>query len=92
MLALLVSLLSFYSLLVIVRVVVEMVVSFAPSWRPSKYLAALFEVIFTVTDPPIKLARKIIPPLQLGYIRFDFSIIILMFFIFTLINILAGIG
>lgn len=43
------------------------------------------EVLFVVTDPPVKALRKVIPPLQLGGIALDVSIIVL----FLLLSILS---
>lgn len=69
--------LNIYSYLILARVIVEMIRSFSPGWRPSGIIAIVFEVIFTVTDPPINALRKIIPPLPLGGITLDMSIIVL---------------
>ena len=60
-------------LLLIARVVVEFIRSFSRDWRP-KGVTVVLEVIMTVTDPPVKLLRRIIPQLTIGAIRFDLSI------------------
>ena len=38
----------------------------------------ILEVIMTLTDPPVKLLRRIIPQLTIGAIRFDLSIMVLL--------------
>jgi YggT family protein len=38
----------------------------------------ILEVIMTVTDPPVKLLRRLIPQLTIGAIRFDLSIMVLL--------------
>lgn len=65
-------------LLLIARIVVEFVRSFSRDWRPSGVTVVIFEIIFTVTDPPVKLLRRIIPQLTVGAVRFDLSIMVLL--------------
>lgn len=65
-------------LLLIARVVVEFVRSFSRDWRPKGLMVVVLEVIMTVTDPPVKLLRRIIPQLTIGAVRFDLSIMVLL--------------
>jgi YggT family protein len=37
------------------------------------------EVVYTVTDPPLRALRKVIPPLTLGQLRLDLAFLVLMF-------------
>lgn len=71
-------LLYVYSLLVIARVVIEVTRQFARSWRPSGYAAMGIESVYVSTDPPVRLLRRLIPPLRLGGIALDLSILILL--------------
>ena len=57
---------------------------FAPQWRPKGLLASLFEVIYTLTDPPIKALRKVIPPLNLGGVSLDLAFIAVFILIYIL--------
>ena len=52
----------------------------------------VLEAIFTVTDPPVKLLRRIIPPLNLGGVRLDLSIMVLLFIVFILMRVVQGVG
>ena len=76
--------LFFFWLALVVRLVVEILRSFARKWRgPSSPLAAGgLEVAFLVTDPPVKLLRRLIPPVQLGAVSLDLSITLLFFVVF----------
>ena len=65
-------------LLLIARIVVEFVRSFSRDWRPSGATVVILEIILTVTDPPVKLLRRIIPQLTVGAVRFDLSIMVLL--------------
>ncbi len=65
-------------LLLIARVVIEFIRSFARDWRPKGGTVVVLEAILTVTDPPVKLLRRIIPQLTIGAVRFDLSIMVLL--------------
>ncbi|SHG61959.1 YggT family protein [Jatrophihabitans endophyticus] len=67
-----------YILLVLARVVVEWVRQFARSWRPAGTAAIGVELVYSATDPPIRLLRRLVPPLQLGTVSLDLSVIILL--------------
>jgi YggT family protein len=61
-----------------VRFVVDWVQVFARNWTPTGFLLVLLEAVYSVTDPPIKALRRVIPPLRLGQIAIDLSFIIVM--------------
>ncbi|MFB7879007.1 MULTISPECIES: YggT family protein [unclassified Nocardia] len=79
-------------LLLIGRVIVEFIRSFARDWRPTGVVVIILEVIFTITDPPVKLLRRLIPPVNLGGIRLDLSIMVLLFVVFILMSIVGRLG
>lgn len=79
-------------LLLISRVIVEFIRSFARDWHPSGIVAVVLEMIFTITDPPVKLLRRLIPPVSLGGIRLDLSIMVLLFIVFILLTIVSRLG
>ena len=67
------------------RIVVEMIASFSRSWTPKGVLAVVLEWLFTITDPPVKALRRLIPPLQMGGVALDVSVLVL----FVLLSILT---
>ncbi|MBF6330154.1 YggT family protein [Nocardia transvalensis] len=85
-------LLFLFWLLLISRVIVEFIRSFARDWHPRGAVAVILEVIFTITDPPVKLLRRLIPPVNLGGIRLDLSIMVLLFIVFILMTITNRLG
>nr|WP_228537860.1 YggT family protein [Nocardia sp. XZ_19_231] len=92
MFAVLYLVLFIFWLLLISRVIVEFIRSFARDWRPTGVVVIVLEVIFTVTDPPVKLLRRLIPPVNLGGIRLDLSIMVLLFLVFILMSIVGRLG
>lgn len=69
-------------LLLIARVVIEFIRSFSRDWRPKGAAVVILEIIMTLTDPPVKLLRRLIPQLTVGSIRFDLSIMVLLLVVF----------
>ncbi|HEU0190864.1 MAG TPA: YggT family protein [Mycobacterium sp.] len=65
-------------LLLIARIVIEFIRSFSRDWRPTGATVVILEVIMSVTDPPVKLLRRLIPPLTIGAVRLDLSIMVLL--------------
>ena len=70
-------------LLLIARIVVEFIRSFSRDWQPRGVTVVILETIMTVTDPPVKLLRRIIPQLTIGAVRLDFSIMVLLLLAFV---------
>jgi YggT family protein len=55
------------------RFIVDLVRSVNRSWRPQGVTLVIVEFIYMVTDPPVKFFRRILPPLSIGPIAFDFG-------------------
>jgi YggT family protein len=55
------------------RFVLDLVRTVRRDWRPEGAVLVLAEVAFTLTDPPIRFFRRIIPPLRLGAVALDFG-------------------
>lgn len=60
------------------RFILDLVQAFSESWRPRGAVLVLAEASFTVTDPPIKAVRRILPPLRVGAFALDFGFTIVM--------------
>ncbi len=67
-----------YIVLILARLVLDWTRQFARAWRPAGVAAIGFELVYAVTDPPIRLLRRLVPPLQLGTVSLDLSVIILL--------------
>jgi YggT family protein len=71
-------LLYLYILVVLARFVVEATRQFARSWRPVGVAAVGIELVYIATDPPVKLLRRLVPPLRIGAVSLDLSVMILL--------------
>lgn len=72
------ALLFSFLVLLIIRFVFDWVQVFARSWTPRGPLLVLLEVVYSITDPPIKALRRVIPPLRLGSVMLDLSFLIVL--------------
>jgi YggT family protein len=73
-----------YILVVLARFVVEATRQFARSWRPAGVAAVGIELVYIATDPPVRLLRRVIPPLRIGAVNLDLSVMILLLAILAL--------
>lgn len=81
------TILWLYWLVFIGRLVFDFVQVFARSWRPSGILLLIAEAIYTVTDPPLRLLRRVIPPLRIGGMQFDLAFLIVLIGLQILISV-----
>jgi YggT family protein len=75
---LLLLLLNLFFAALICRLVLDWIQVLAREWRPRGPLLLLAEGVYTVTDPPLKFLRRLIPPLSLGAIRLDLAFLVLL--------------
>jgi YggT family protein len=70
--------LGVFLIMLLVRLVVDVVQSFARAWRPRGIVLVCLEIVYTITDPPLKLFRSFIPPLRLGGIALDIPFLLVL--------------
>ncbi|HEV7627040.1 MAG TPA: YggT family protein [Streptomyces sp.] len=78
-----------FLLVLIFRLVMDYVFQFARSWQPGKAMVVVLEATYTVTDPPLKLLRRFIPPLRFGGVALDLSFFVLMIIVYILISVVS---
>ena len=71
--------------LLFVRLIVGWVMVFARDWRPSGLVAAVLEIAFSATDPPLRALRRVLPPLRLGSFSVDLAFIVVLIVTYALI-------
>ena len=72
------------------RFLLDLVRAFARRWRPTGFGLVLAEAVYAVTDPPVKLVRRVVPPLRIGAASLDFAWSIVMLAVIILISIVLG--
>lgn len=66
------------------RFVLDLATNFARGWRPRGLWLVLAEFVFTVTDPPIRVVRRLVPTIRVGGGGLDFSWSIVMLVVIVL--------
>ena len=77
-----------YFLVLIGRIVFDWIRIFAREWRPRGPVLLVAEPVYTLTEPPLRALRKVIPPLRLGGVSLDLSFMVLFFLVYLLLIIL----
>jgi YggT family protein len=61
-----------------IRFIVDWVQVFARSWEPRGLLLVLLEIVYSITDPPIKALGRVVKPIRIGNFALDLSFILVM--------------
>lgn len=81
-----------FMLFLLGRMILSFIMSFSRDWRPQGVMLVVTEAIFSITDPPIKLLRRVIPPVRLGHARLDIAFLVLFFGCSILYRVLFALG
>lgn len=60
------------------RLIVDWVRVLKRDFKPKGVVVMLIELIYTVTDPPLKVVRKVLPPIRLGNIMLDVAWLVVL--------------
>ncbi len=72
------TLLFLYFIVLIARLVFEWIQMFARDWRPTRPVLVVAEVVYSLTDPPLRALRKVMPPLRIGGVALDLAFLVLI--------------
>jgi YggT family protein len=76
-------------IVLIARIVLDYVQMLARDWRPSGPVLVLAELIYSLTDPPLRAVRRVLPPVRLGAVMLDLSPLVLFVVIYLLRSLVA---
>ncbi|ABD10799.1 hypothetical protein ThrDRAFT_01505 [Frankia casuarinae] len=76
--------LTVYLLLLIARWIIDLVLALSRSFRPTGPLVLVFEIVYTVTDPPLRFIRRFLPPLRVGSVALDLGFLLLFLVVIVL--------
>ncbi|MDY6051413.1 MAG: YggT family protein [Rothia sp. (in: high G+C Gram-positive bacteria)] len=65
-------------LVFMIRLVFDWVQMFARYWRPRGVALVVASLVYAITDPPMKAARHLIKPINLGGISLDVGFMVLL--------------
>lgn len=73
-----------YIIVLIVRMMLDWVAVLFPRWYPRGIIASIIDLVYRVTEPPLRWLRRYIPPIRMGAIAFDMSFVVLYFLLAVL--------
>lgn len=73
-------------MVLLARFVLGAVLQYGRRWQPSRGASAALESVWSVTDPPLKALRRVIPPLRIGNVSLDLASIVLLVILFVLME------
>lgn len=79
-----------FLLLLFGRFVMSWVLAYSRRWQPGRGAAATLESVWTVTDPPLKALRRVIPPLRIGSVSIDLAALVLLVMLFVLFAVVGS--
>jgi len=85
------TILWLYILVLLARFVFDLVQMFSREWTPKGPVLVVAEAVYTLTDPPLRALRRIIPPLRIGGVALDLSFIVLLILLQLMIAVLSSI-
>lgn len=74
----------------IIRLVFDWVQMFSRGWRPRGIVLVLAEAVYSVTDPPLRALRRVLPPLRLGAVSLDLAFTVLFLIVVVLLGVLPA--
>ncbi len=75
-----------FFLTLLARFVMGAVLQYGRRWQPGRSSSAALETVWSVTDPPLKALRRVIPPLRIGNVSLDLASLVLLVILFVLMN------
>jgi len=79
-----------FLILLVVRLVMDWVFMLARGFQPNRAVAIVLEVAYSITDPPIKAVRRVLPPLRIGSISLDLGFMVVFFVTYILLSVVSG--
>ena len=83
---------SLYMLVLVARMVISLVMAFSRGWRPRGAGAAVAEVIFMLTDPPIKAVGRVVKPIRVGQMAFDLGFLLVVLVVYLITSVAARVA
>jgi YggT family protein len=74
------------------RFILDLIRNFSRGWRPHGFGLIVSEVVFALTDPPIKLVRRVVPVIRIGGFALDFAWSIVMIVTLILLSVASALS
>ncbi len=85
------ALLGIFLLILIARMILSWIPVLVRDWEPHGPLLVLAEAIYSITDPPLRLLRKVLRPVRVGTMMLDLAFLGLWIIVIILQRINAAV-
>lgn len=82
--------LRLFIILLWARFILDWVMVLVRGFRPKGGFAVVVDLVFTITDPPIRMFRRILPPIRLGQVALDLGWFLTMIVCIILLSVIPG--
>ena len=79
-----------FLLFLIFRLIMEYVFLLARSYQPTGVVAIALELAYSITDPPLKALKRVLPPLRIGQVTLDLGFIVPFIVVRILMGVVGG--
>lgn len=69
---------SIFIWLLIGRVILDAVQTVSTQWRPRGFMLVIAEMVYSVTDAPVRWVRAIVPAIRVGPVMLDLGFLVLL--------------
>lgn len=80
-----------FLLVLIGRMILSWVPVLVRDWEPRGAMLVVAETIYTITDPPLRLLRKVLKPVRIGNMMLDLAFLALWLMILILMRVNAAV-
>lgn len=70
--------LRIYTYVLWARLILDWVRVLKRDFRPKGFFLILSELVYTLTDPPLRVVRKVLPPIRIGTIMLDVAWLVVL--------------
>lgn len=66
-----------YLVILTIRALLSLVPLFIRDWQPRGALLVVAELVYTLTDPPLRWLGRVVPPVRVGGLQLDLGFLLL---------------
>lgn len=83
------GLLWIFLLILFARMILSWIPVLVREWEPRGPMLVVAEIIYSITDPPLRVLRKVLPPVRVGNMMLDLAFIGLAILISILMRVVS---
>ncbi|MBM7800211.1 YggT family protein [Microlunatus panaciterrae] len=78
-----------FLLILFARMILSWIPVLVREWEPRGPMLVFAEIIYSITDPPLRLLRKVLPPVRVGNMMLDLAFLALFILVSILMRVVT---